>query len=391
MSMGVYLAIFAVAVNRFWLWSVREDVKLATDAGALAAAAALADDDLLRGDPANYPALLERASNRARALGAANPVRGEPFPIWDNPDNDSRGDIVFGKLTRPRSNDFVPVPGRSSGDASQGQTNTVVISGRLTRTRGNAPGLILGIFAGHTAADVQAVSAATLDRGVRGFRPRFGAIPLAPIALRSGAAANSWESLVENHTGPDAATYVRSSHGFTSGPDGIAEFPAVYATVDDQVPLANVAFLFLPSPDLADLNLQLQAGVTADQLALYGGSMILPVAGTLDIAGQQVGPAGDDPAIEALVETLTLLKDKGEPRIWPLYQSFDVGTGSVRVSGFVAARVVNVAPPASGIPLQFTLQATVVTAPMALTDTDIRGVNATMNDNRYICKIRRIE
>ncbi|MFL5328173.1 MAG: pilus assembly protein TadG-related protein [Gemmataceae bacterium] len=390
-SLTVFLLLLSLAVNASWIWSVHEDIKTATDAAAFAAGASLADDDMLRGDTSLYPALMGRVANSAIFLANANLVRARPFELRDNLTNDAHGDIVLGVVTLPLARDFVPVPGRDQVSVQQALMNTVVIHGRQTRARHNAPPLVFGVLAGRPYQDVQAVSAVTLDHGVRGFAARFGPIPLAPIALSADGGVQSWPSQVEQGNGPDILTHDSNTNAFGAGPDQIREFPAVYATDASQVANANVAFMLLPSADTSRLASQLDSGITAADLTAYQGKFVLPDTGTKDIAGQQVGPAGGDPVIQGVAAALDRLRASGAVRAWPLYSAYDSMNNVVHISGFVAARVANVTTPAAGQPLSFTLQATMMVAPSAVTDTDLNGAFATRNDNRYLCRLRRIE
>jgi hypothetical protein len=266
------------------------------------------------------------------------------------------------------------------------------VQARLTRNRGNAPGMIFGVFAGQSYADVQAISAVTLDRGIRGFRPLYGAMPLAPLALQAddtGTNPLSWQVQVEMQQGVDAYQFDPVSNTFMPNPDLIHEFAASYATTPLQIAASNIVVLQLGFADLFQIAGQLEFGVTADHLANYGGQLVLPVGAGVNIPAQQVGPNGDQPEIQELARVLNVLQQTGAVRVWPLYSTF--AGSEAYVTGFVAARVVNVLPPMADQPLTFTLQATMINRPDAITDTDLRGKNATMNGNRYIAKIRRVE
>lgn len=393
-SLTVLLAAFAFAVNKSWLWSVREELKTAADSAALAGAFGLVSDDFLRADQSLYPSLLQRASDQARAAAYGNAARGHAVTLLDNPDNLAAGDIVFGVRTLPLADDFTLISGRTAPHPDQASVNTVVISSRLTRKRGNAPGLVFGPFLGLTAADAQASSATTLDRGVRGFRPRYGSVALAPIALRSDPSAQSltsWEYHVAN--GSDLFRFDPATNQFVNDPSGdrIREFPVSYATESNQLADANAALINLSTPDLAVAAQQLIQGISAADLTDSGGQLVLPDSGTLAIAGRQVGPTATSGEIAGIAQSLQSLRASGAVRIWPLYTSFDDGASAAQVSGFVAARVVELTPPQDQMPLRFTLQATVLSCPQAVTDTELRGPAATMNQNPYIVKLRRIE
>lgn len=390
-SLTTLLACFAFAVNKSWLWTVREDVKLSADAAALAAAATLVDDDLIRNDVALLPALLQRAAETARNYGAINPVRSAPLLLLENPDNAVSGDVVFGVVSLPRAGDFTPVPALSTADPAHAQTNSVIITGRQVRSRANAPGMIFGVFAAQGAADVVVTSSATLDRGVRGFRPTLGPTPLAPVALLSGAAPQSFESQVENGAGLDMQRFDRDAGAFVSDPagDGVREFPVAYPTDPAHLATASAAIVFVGTSDFDQLSQLLINGVTRDDLNDFGRQLVLPETGGRTMAGLDVGPPGDSPQIIALYQALEQLRQSAAVRIWPTYST--AAAGQVTVTGFVAARVVSVTPPAANQPLQFTVQPTVVSRHDAITDTDLRGTAATLNNNKYVLKVRRVD
>jgi len=390
-ALVVCLAAFAFAANKSWLYSVREDLRSAADAAALAAAAELVSDDWLRNSVDLLPAMFERAEAAAQTYAAANPVRGQPLALVSNPTNDRAGDVAFGVLTTPRAGDFTTVPPRWSPALRHAAANTVAVAARLRRDRGTAVPLIFGALVVRPTADVQAFSAATVDRGVRGFRPLYGPVPLAPVALLSdpaGVAPPSWEAQVEAGTGPDAATFQPSAGGFNAAPDGIHEFHAVYPVDPSQLAEGNVAVLQLGNADgnrrAPDL---LAGGMTAADFLPLGGQLVLPEVAALDLPALPVALA---PELPALVAALEYLRTSAAVRVWPLYRPSP--TGGAAITGFVAARVVSVTPASSPEqPLRFTLQATMTARPDALTDTDLRGGAATMNGNRYVAKVRRID
>ena len=61
------------------------------------------------------------------------------------------------------------------------------------------------------------------------------------------------------------------------------------------------------------------------------------------------------------------------------------------LTGFVAARVANVAAPAAGQPVTFTLQPGQLATASAVTDAARRGVGGINVVNPYVCKIRLVE
>jgi Putative Flp pilus-assembly TadE/G-like len=392
-ALTTLLGFFALAVNKGWLWSVREDLRTAADAAALAAAQDLVCDDMLRGDLNLLPGMLDRATKSAATYSAVNTVRSHRLELRENVDNPRAGDVLFGVLTTPRAGDFVPVANRTKAESEQARTNTVVIVGRQSHHRGTAQGLTFGAFFGRTYADVAVTSAATLDRGVRGFRPINEPTPLAPLTLfsdPSGADPKSWEFAVEARNGADTFGLDSQTNTYVAGTgNGIREFTVSLPTDADNLSTANAALAHIGTSDVTALAAHLTTGYTALDLSAYGGKFVLPANDSSKIEGQNVGPAGDSAEIQALYQALEGLRQSATVRIWPLYT--EATSDEVTISGFVAARVVAVTQPVAKQPLQVTLKATMIHRTDALTDTDLRGSAATMNGNAYICKIRRIE
>jgi putative Flp pilus-assembly TadE/G-like protein len=393
-SLSVFLAAFALAVNKGWLWSVREELKTAADAASLAAMQTYVDDELIRGDASHLSALLQRANQTARQFAQHNRVSGHPLQLKENAENDVRGDIVFGTMSAPRTGAFTALTNRGDADDLQRTTNSVVVQARLTRNRGTAPSLIFGALAGQPAADVQAVSVVVFDRGIRGFRPLYENVPLAPIALLSdpiGSHPLTWENQVIRKGGTDAHRFDSSINGFVSDPRGdhIHEFLAAYAIKPEHLAVSNTVILHLGTQELDRIASQLRSGLTKDDFSSLGGHLVLNETGGLEVSGQQVGPESAQAEFNSLHHALLELKNKAAIRIWPLYSTFVVG--QARLTGFVAARIVSVAPVVSDAPLTFVLQATVTSRPDAITDFDLRGKEATFHGNQYVGKIRRVE
>jgi len=391
-SMSVFLAAFALAVNKGWLWTVREELKSAADAAALAAMQSFIDDDLLRGDTNRFAHLTTPARQSARQLAQNNTARGQPLQLLDNPENDPKGDIIFGTVTTPRAGDFTAVSSLDSHN--QSFINAVVVNARLTRQRGTAPGLIFGVLAGHSNVDVQATSSAVFDRGVRGFHPLYGNVPLAPIAFlsdKTGSDVRSWENQVVLKNGPDLNRFDKSLKTFIADPAGdeIHEFTAAYATKDAQLAVTNSVIVYLGTTDFNRIAIQLRAGLTNEDFDNFGRKLVLHETDGLNVGGQQFGPDSAQPEFQVLVDALTELKNHAAVRVWPIYSKFALG--QAHLTGFVAARVISVVPPTPDTPLTFSLQATVTSRPDAITDTDIRGKQATMNGNLYVGKIRRVD
>jgi hypothetical protein len=81
--------------------------------------------------------------------------------------------------------------------------------------------------------------------------------------------------------------------------------------------------------------------------------------------------------------------DSGEPRIWPLFSTVNEDDGSVRVTGWMAARVV-ASSPAPGGGIQLILQPAVVCHPSAVTE-QRTSPPLFWAINRTVCRVRLAE
>src|SRR5262249_25293055 len=111
-ALTTLLGFFAIAVNKTWIWAIREDLRTIADSAALAAAQDLVTDDFLRGDLQMVPPILDRATTTAATYAALNTVRARPLQLREHPTEPRFGDVLFGVLSTPRAGVFTAVPGR---------------------------------------------------------------------------------------------------------------------------------------------------------------------------------------------------------------------------------------------------------------------------------------
>ena len=398
-ALSALLAAFAVAINETRLWCLRTALQNAADASALAATATLVDDDLLRGNPAYLPALLQRSTAAGQQFAQLNVVQGQPLVLQPNPTNFADGDLVFCTLDSPQTRQFIAAQNISStSNTALTQVNSVRIAAQLTAARGNAPQLLLGSILARRSMDVIAASAAMLDRDVIGFRPwDQQPLPLAPLALLSdptGSNPLSWQYQVELKKGKDQYRFDRANQVFVADPagDGLYEMSVVLALEASQTSQANVSILFLGGGDIAGAVNQLATGITSNDLSSLGGGLVLRSSDNrLPVAGTTIGPADSSSTATQLYQQLNQLRQSAKPLIWPLYCGQDSGSGNPILCGFVAARVVQVTPISSGQPLQFILQPTMISNSSALTSAAQRGIGGIAITNPYVCKVRLVE
>lgn len=398
-ALPIFLVTLLLALNAAVLAEARATLQNSADAAALAAIQSLVDDSWLTGNPNAQLARIQIAQNQARIYAVSNKVLGQgvvlqaPGALTANPAN---GDIVFAFLDEPRD----PLPqnrilvvrdldGSCNNAPFLPQINTVRVSARRLKARGNPVGLLGGDFTGFGSTDMVALATATLDRDVIGFEPVGDQpIPLAPIALlsRAGAGlASSWQNELQKAN--DNWHFDPSSGLFSAGGDGLPEALLVLSTDEAQ---ASAALVLLGLDDLTDpadqtvFTGQIANGIAAADLAGLGGTFRLDSASnTLAVPATR----GNTSLFEDLAEQLNQIQ--GQKRIWPLYEGFDTVSGEAIISGFVAARVIEAGATANGINLL--LQPCMLATRTALTDAGQRGVGGVNITNPYVCKVRLVE
>jgi hypothetical protein len=400
-SLPVLLLAIVVALNAAYLVETRTTLQNSADAAALAAALTLVDDRALEGGPGVMADLMGDATAEAQAYARMNPVLDEPVIIKPNPDNDPNGDIVFGALDRPHDKNFVVFD--PTGLVAEGLrfVNTVRVTARRTQEHGDPAVIIGGPFLSNRPYNVASVATATIDRDVIGFRPHGNVpVPMVPIALlsdRSQHDRQAWEFQVERHGGEDHWRFDRVKHVAVPDArgDGLFEMQVRLSGKserggrgrqrDRQGP--NGCVLHLGVADAEGLAEQITSGLRPPQLQQWGGQLVLFVDNEpLVVPG---GPAdGGDAGL--LMQALEQLRRDGTPRVWPLFSGFDPESGMPVLTGFVAARVVQVGSSQAGNDLSFTVQPCALSTVTAVTDPAWRGVGGA-TPNRYVSKVRLIE
>jgi hypothetical protein len=342
----VILLVFALSIR---VTSKRHDqveLQNASDAAALAAAAALVDDSLLREDLESQIQVLAMGRAAALRLAELNHVAAKPLILDPNWSNRSDGQVLLGTLDNPFSKVFDdlldPTP-----NLYQPHMNAVRIAGRHH-----------GVAASATAF---------VDRDVLGFRITGGialpgqvvpSIPVMPLALLSHPIApaescpaswlkarhDSWESQIMARRGSDDWTAVTPSGGVDFGPDGIPEMTVVLSRSGFDA-LDNGQLVAVGPDALNGALRQFQTGMTASDLRDRDARLLLNDAvnekeprNELFLPGLSLQDGNLDNLANALGNIV------GERRVWMLYSGTSKpGTDDcLRIVGFVAARVVNV-------------------------------------------------
>jgi hypothetical protein len=364
----VLMAALAVAIDYSFLAETRVEIQNATDAAALAGAAAFVDDSALFNSPAAAQNLIIQSRLEAMKYAQLNRVAGSPLLLSDNPNNFANGDIIFGYIDDPATKVFVQA--QNLNDPSNTfltSINAVRVIGRRTKARGNPAATLASRAFGLSFVDMTATSTAILDHNVIGFRANtMQPLPLAPIAILSDPLnAQSWEYNVTQQNGPLTGNGLHGINVQLTAPG--SGTPNGYG-------------LMLGT---ADIGTQLQTGITPGDLQSFGGQFVLDATNHLDVPVLALSD------FSALAASLIALQGSAAARIFPLYSTYDTTENEVILSGFVAARVVGVQPMNGG--LTVTLQPTMVSLAAAVTDASRRGVGGIAITNPYVVKARLVE
>jgi hypothetical protein len=409
------LLAIALAFYAAELVEVRTLLRNDTDAAALAGVQSFIHDDLLRGDPTFMQELIPLARQHAQQYAELNLVFGQGLYLDPNVANDEDGDIVVGTLATPRSKTFVLPNLTQPSDPEWLSINTVRVTGRRSSQNANGPvPLHNGPYLVQLPNDAVAVSTATLDRFLIGFRPLGGRpLPLCPLALftdPSGMLRHSWEYNVEKRRGRDMFKVRRNGpyHQILGGADGLHEMEVFLGTngqlqeimkasqTDLSIQLKqgkfNCCMLQFGTQGLGDLAQQIVSGVYDFQLSQLGGQLVLGAGNLLEVNGTPWGPLASSFEGEMLQNALKQLQSIGKPLVWPCFSFFDKGTSNPVLCGFVAARVVQVkSQSGKGGGITFSVQPCMMSTATAVTDPLRAGVGLAKLPNPYICKVRLVE
>jgi hypothetical protein len=370
------LTLTAVAVDGIALHLAQVEMRVATDAAALAAAYALVDDRTLIGGPAALSSVLQDARGEATAYALANAVAG-PEPTDGDPIDVEFTTIEPESTSPARAWDEIPtvVPPpdlvRVMGYRTSARTRPV----RLAATALVWPGI----------ADMVQQSTAIVDRRVIGFRPSPDRpIPIVPLGILSdptGREPASWEAQVAARA-LDDFSYDRAGGRFVeSQGDGLSE---VWLRIG-----VNTRVLAFGSR--SDPARQVSTGLTVQDVAEQGGTLIVGPGGCLvDSWGD---PARQDSVPVGLQAALGYLAHGAEPRIWPLFRRQAGDPRRVMLTGFVAARIVRVSTDSKGRMVVLIQPAALATLTAVVADEAGGEIGSGLGDaavapNLFVAKVR---
>jgi hypothetical protein len=381
----VLLLAFVLAVQVSSLRHRQVELQIAADAAALAGANALVDDLLLTDRLDRRKVVLQRSRDMARTYGRHNHIMGEPLVLDEPVSNAADEELVHGHLDAPRSRIF-----DNDLDNPLLDINAVRVTARRQ--------------------SVAAKATAYVDRDVVGFKPQGRRpLPVVPLALLTDPTEvdkRSWDYQILARKGTfdwfiDPRTgRPRKKDAENPADDDIPEMTAVLSVKgnDDNARLAVVG-----TESVADAARQVRTGMTRQDLAGRGGQLLLE--DRPGMVNQMVLPRFRQLSPDDLGHLAVALEDlviSGERRVWLLYSGVDADLaevsgcthGSLRVPGFVVARVMQVERQGSGSSLK---QVKVVLQPsMKITDTAETDVARRTKGprtiyNPYISKVRLMD
>ncbi len=256
-------------------------------------------------------------------------LNGHP-ELDPNTSNSASGDVVIGYIYDPSN------LGESLNLGDPSLYNSVRV---LVRRNSIRNGSILHKFAtifGNSSADLGATATATFKDGVVGYKvtDKTGNADLLPLALQK----DYWAGLLDwSLSTGDNYAYDPATGAVTAGHDGIPELNLFPGAGSGQLPPGNFGTVDIGSPNnsAADLSRQIRYGISADDLAYFGGELNLGSDGVLPLNG--------DTGLTASIKD-DLISILGQPRAIPIFSTVSgPGNNSVfNVVGFVGIRIMNV-------------------------------------------------
>ena len=321
----------ALAIDVSVLYNVRTETQRSADAGALAGAWKLLNEDRLKGGSA-MDAVVCTARSTASSVATGNKVFGTNPMVDPNPGNSPSGDVVLGRL-----NDFSDRTEALNNSVEPGLFNTVGVSIHRDGVRNGPIPLFFAQIFGRQTQDVSAKAYAGVQDGrVAGYKvtSKTGNAQLLPLSLH----VDVWNQLMAGtfSTGDNYA-YNSQSKTVSCGSDGVRELDIYPGSGTNQLPPGNFGTVDIGNPNnsTSDISRQIRDGVSEADLAFFGGELKFDSSGYLYFEG--------DTGLSAAIKD-DLSSIIGMPRAIPLFDRVSGnGNNSVyRVVGFAGIRVLAV-------------------------------------------------
>ncbi len=299
------LGMVAFAVDVGYVLSTKQELQRTADATALAACW-----DYAKSLSTGASAGDAMSAGRATAVTYAhnNVVANVQPTIDQNTSNSSTGDLVFGQ-----------VPDIYASNPSLNTTNPTVFNAVRVKIRrdstlnGKTPYFFAKVF-GLSGQDLDAEATAAFVRNISGFKaPSNGTnLDVLPYALD----LDTWNALLAGNAS-DQWRWNAATKTITSGSDGILEanlFPQGTGSPGNR----GTVDIGGSNNSTADIARQIVSGISASDLATYGGKLEFDSHGELPLNGDTGISAGVKDELASIM---------GKPRLIPIFSKV-VGPGN---------------------------------------------------------------
>ncbi|RUL86727.1 pilus assembly protein TadG-related protein [Tautonia sociabilis] len=356
--MTTILGFVALAVDTMVLAVAKHQLSTAADAGALAGAAALADERRFAPD-APLDDIMAAAHERAELFAERNPVLGRPPVLYPNPSNSPDGDIVLGYIEHPTdpNSPFLTDP------SLQPLFNSVRVRAVRSAERG---GIIPAYFARAIGFEGTALGAVGTGSALVYEVDGFGSDPdtnagLLPIVLDK----NTYEDMISpSVTTTDQYRYDPITRTVSAGADGVEE-SQLYPVKNGYPGNWGTVKIGVSNNSTSTLGAQIRYGVTPQQLGTYpGGKLTL---NQTDAQGNTYVMLGGNPGISSGIKD-DLEAIIGQPRTIPIYDPAGSGgngnNAQYKIIAFQPVRVLAVS--FKGNPKYVIVQPAMINDPTAI-------------------------
>jgi hypothetical protein len=356
--MTALLGFVALAVDTMVMAVARHQLGIAADAGALAGAAALADERRITPD-APLDLIMTAAHDRAMEFARKNAVLGQPPVILGNSSNDGDGDVVLGYIADPTD----PASPMLTAASLVPRFNSVQVRAARSADRG---GIVPAFFSralgfeGATLRHAGTASALTFD--IAGFRsdPARNADVL-PIVLDK----KTYEDMINPSLDTtDEYRYDPASGLVSDGPDGVQE-SRLYPVKNGYPGNWGTVKIGVSNNSTSTLGDQIRHGITAKQLSTYPGDRL--ELNLIDARGDGYMIMEGNPGISSGIKD-DLEAIIGQPRAIPVYDPAGSGgngnNATYKIVGFAPVRILAVS--FKGNPKYVVVQPAIMRDPTAI-------------------------
>ncbi len=347
LSMIVFLAMTAFAVDLGYLSNSRAELQRTADSAAMAAAWDLVYKGV-PGTPVDLTSGIASARSDAAAYASRNPV------CSSSPGLNQSDDVVIGYMANPRQS------GATMSFSNPNQFNAVQVTVNRTDAENGLVPYFFGKALGTTGQAASAQATAALINNVGGFQIPSGAagsynLPILPFAEDSLTVNNLLTGLFNATTGAavgltDDWSWNAKTGQVQSGPDGILEFNLFPQGTGSPGNRGTVK-IGVTNNSTATVVQQILNGISSADLSNYpGGQLALDGNGTLILPGNPGISAGFKSALASIIGQTRLIPvfsqvtGNGNNAEFTIVQWFGIRVLDVNLTGSMSTKHLTVQP-----------------------------------------------